>query len=214
MNTFECSYDSLAEVDTKQLYRAMFSSPLRMEVQANAGRIQQEGRESYRITYSGWEEDYKVSCLPENLMQIVASWPAVASLLFVDIKLSDFDLTTVSTLKRCGVWPRRIEAERQPASIIEHAKRLDDNGFVDAALDIVYDKVDTLLGKGEFEEVDALLKSVDPSSLSIDILLGLLTSSLPARTKLPSRGDLFIAVEKEVKRRGRWKNGLLSGLEN
>jgi hypothetical protein len=99
-------------------------------------------------------------------------------------------------------------------NFVEQAARLDKLGHTDAALDLIYDRIDTLLIAHEFDEVDAILESADLKILSIDVLLGLLTSTLPARTKLASRKAFFMAIEQEAKRRGEWEQGLLTGLEN
>jgi DNA repair exonuclease SbcCD ATPase subunit len=97
---------------------------------------------------------------------------------------------------------------------VEHANRLDKIGQTDAALDLIYDRIDTLLVKGKFEEVDSVLRDADPKRLSVDILLGLLTSTLPARTKLSTRAKFFAEVEREIRRRDQWEDGLLTGLES
>jgi hypothetical protein len=103
--------------------------------------------------------------------------------------------------------------EKKPADFIQHANRLDKHGRIDAALDLIYEKIDSLLRGGDFAEVDSILSRVETKSLSVDLLLGLLTSTLPARTKLPSRREFFARVEGEITERGELEDGLLTGLE-
>jgi hypothetical protein len=108
----------------------------------------------------------------------------------------------------------QIEPGKRTGDFVEHARRLDHHGRTDAALDLIYDQIDALMTGGKFEAIGSLLQRLDLGALSVDLLLGLLTSTLPARTKIPFRGDFFRAVESEIKRRGEWENGLLTGLEN
>jgi hypothetical protein len=111
---------------------------------------------------------------------------------------------------------RGVEAGRRPkaAAFVEHANRLDKLGKSDAALDLIYDRIDTLLLSHRYGDVDLMLREVSPELLSVDVLLGLLTSTLPARTKLPARAAFFAKVEREIRRTGAWEDGLLSGLES
>jgi len=58
------------------------------------------------------------------------------------------------------------------------------------------------------------LRQVDVRIFSTDLLLGILTATLPAKSKLPSRTPFFGKVEAIIKRRGEWEKGLLTGLES
>lgn len=104
--------------------------------------------------------------------------------------------------------------ETESERFIEQARRLDEKRRTDAALDIIYDNINNLLTEGDYQRIDAILSALDPEPLSVDILLGLLTSTLPARTKLSRRRDFFSKVEEELRRREGWEKGLLTGLES
>ncbi len=95
---------------------------------------------------------------------------------------------------------------------ISHANRLAATGEIDAALDLIYDQVDALLLKSEFGEIDSLLSQLNPEEISVDIMLGLLTSTLPPTTKLRNRRAFFLSVEREIKAREEWEPGILVGL--
>jgi hypothetical protein len=99
-------------------------------------------------------------------------------------------------------------------SFVQHANRLVKSGQIDAALDMIYDRIDAFLVSCNFQEVDLILRDVNPQGLSVDILLGLLTCTLPARTKLSRRAAFFVLVEQEIRRRGEWEVDLLTGLES
>ena len=92
--------------------------------------------------------------------------------------------------------------------------QLEKHGHIDSALDVLYDRVDDLLKAQQFTVLDDLLRQVDVDSISVDVLLGLLTATLPARSKLPARPKFFADVETSIKTRGAWENGLLAGLES
>jgi hypothetical protein len=91
---------------------------------------------------------------------------------------------------------------------------LEKHGHLDAALDVLYDRVDDLLKTKQFTVVDNLLSQASVGSFSVDVLLGLLTATLPARSKLQARAKFFAEVEASIKTRGEWENGLLAGLES
>ena len=96
---------------------------------------------------------------------------------------------------------------------IECAIKLTADGKADTALDIIYDKIGSMLNADKYKEVDLILESVDIKKLSVDILLGLLTTTFIAKTELKSRDSFFLRVEQIIKNRGEWEDGLLIGLE-
>lgn len=97
---------------------------------------------------------------------------------------------------------------------LQPVTQLERHGHVDAALDVLYDRVDDLLKASQFSAVDNLLRQADVASISVDVLLGLLTATLPARSKLPARAEFFADAEASIKARGEWEDGLLAGLES
>jgi hypothetical protein len=97
---------------------------------------------------------------------------------------------------------------------LQPVTQLEKRGNVDAALDVLYDRVDDLLKAKQFPAVDDLLRQANVGSISVDVLLGLLTATLPARSKLAARSRFFADVEASLKARGEWENGLLAGLES
>jgi hypothetical protein len=108
---------------------------------------------------------------------------------------------------------RRHPSTTKPESFIRRARRLDAQGRTDAALDLIYDSVDELLRSNQFPEIDAIVARVAVEDCSTDILLGLLTATLPARTKLLLRKHFFWAVDRNLKTRPEYEGGLLAGLE-
>jgi len=98
-------------------------------------------------------------------------------------------------------------------TFLEHAQRLADRGQTDASLDIIYDRIDEMLLAGEFDQVDRLLVDTSPNTLSVDLLLGVLTVTLPARKRLANRAAFFALVEQTLRERGALKESLLVGLE-
>lgn len=87
-------------------------------------------------------------------------------------------------------------------------------GHVDAALDVLYDRIDGLLKIKRFSALDELLQQAKPDQMSVDVILGLLTASLPAKTKLSARPRFFEEAEASLKKRADWEEGLLAGLES
>jgi hypothetical protein len=115
---------------------------------------------------------------------------------------------------------KRLQAkEKKGQSIalddfLQPVTQLEKGGHVDAALDVLYDRTDDLLKKNEFETIDALLQQAKVNLMSVDIILGLLTATLPVRSKLSARSKFYTEAEVSIKARGAWENGLLAGLES
>ena len=99
-------------------------------------------------------------------------------------------------------------------SFILRAQRLDNHGRTDAALDLIYDSIDDLMRNEEFPRLDSILARISITDLSTDILLGILTATLPAKSRLPARAELFNAIEQTIQQRGEYEEGLLIGLQN
>lgn len=78
-------------------------------------------------------------------------------------------------------------------------------------LDLIYDVIDDLLRKGDFEKVDKILQEIDVPELSTDNLLGFLTATLYA--ELPSRKEFFKKVHIELCFRNDYDDTILEGLE-
>ena len=77
-------------------------------------------------------------------------------------------------------------------------------GKTDTALDILYDAVDVHLRDGRFLMVNAWLKGMENNveNVPVNLLLGALTATLPAKSKLKCRVDLAAAVRKLLEQRG------------
>lgn len=65
---------------------------------------------------------------------------------------------------------------------------------MDSILDSIFDVIDEMLLAGKFEEVDALLKTIQLEKHSVEFLLGILTVTLRAKTHLLQRDSFFKKV--------------------
>jgi hypothetical protein len=108
---------------------------------------------------------------------------------------------------------RTPHLSRQVRSFVDDAQRLASQGKIDAALDLIYDRADEMLLAGELEALDALIEGLDVEQLSVDVLLGVLTITLPAKDKLTTRKEFFESVQRSLTDRGEYKEGLLTGLK-
>lgn len=61
-------------------------------------------------------------------------------------------------------------------------------------LDDLYDRMDSLFKKGEFEKCDLILKKIDIENEKDYILIGYLVATLPARNKLSYRNEFKAKV--------------------
>lgn len=99
-------------------------------------------------------------------------------------------------------------------SFILRAQRLDNHERTDAALDLIYDSIDDLMRNEQVQRLDSILASIPITDLSTEILLGILTATLPAKSRLPMRAGFFNAVEQTIRQRGEYEEGLLTGLQS
>jgi hypothetical protein len=100
-----------------------------------------------------------------------------------------------------------------------HLKRLqrDDvptgDASIQSALDQLYDHFDALFHSRSYEKVDEILQSLIVESMSTTMLIGYLTATLPAKSKLSHRAAFFRSVKRELAKRGDEDESLLQGLE-
>jgi len=96
---------------------------------------------------------------------------------------------------------------------LDRARRLDELGRIDSALDVVYNYIDEMLLAGKFSELDDRLSSTECDEYSVDLLLALLTITYAAKRHLPHRQRFYAQVEQSIRAKGEWEEGLLYGLE-
>lgn len=87
------------------------------------------------------------------------------------------------------------------------------NGKPDKALYLLYDSVDEMIQDCNIIDLNSILEHAKVDLLTDDIILGLLTATLPVKSKLPYRTQFFKLSEESLKRRGLFESGLLTGLE-
>src|SRR5881394_2173484 len=133
------------------------------------------------------------------------------------IKADSFEKRLGAELKKLAeqIESRYTDERKTPLDeFLQPVMQLERRGHIDAALDVLYDRMDALLKTKQFAAIDTLLHQANVDSLSIDVLLGLLTASLPARSQLPARSKFYAQAVTSIKRRGEWEDGLLDGLES
>ena len=97
---------------------------------------------------------------------------------------------------------------------LEEAERFVQQGFIDTGIDLVYDAVDELLRGGQFALCDSILSKTQATKHSDDILLAMLTATLPASSRLASRQWFLSQVVQVLRERGELNVALLAGLES
>jgi hypothetical protein len=96
----------------------------------------------------------------------------------------------------------REEANKLRYELDSHQRQLDElYGFMDWAMKM-----------GFIELIDFMLANVVCQRESADMLLGYLVSTLPVRSKLPSRERFCQEAERVFRSRGIWEPGMLNGL--
>lgn len=110
-----------------------------------------------------------------------------------------------------GIIPEFENAPRH--QLLRGVLELERNHRLESALDLLYDRVSHLLRSGRFDQLDFELAQITVEETSTDILLGILTATLPGRGRLRQRPDFFETVQEALVQRGELEDGLLTGLE-
>lgn len=83
---------------------------------------------------------------------------------------------------------------------------------IDDAIDIIYNGIDYLLRDGKFSECNSVLDKIDVDFHSLDIILSLLTATLPVRSRFKARKKLLQNIEAKLRKTGKYKESILTGL--
>lgn len=102
---------------------------------------------------------------------------------------------------------------RDTPTFLTQAADMQSEGKVHAALGLIYRHMDSEMRSGHFDRISRVLSGVDVARYSVEILIGLLTATLPAKDQLDSRPEFFGRVEAYLRATGEYEDGLLSGLE-
>ena len=105
-----------------------------------------------------------------------------------------------------------VQNELGKGGFVDGAARLEEAGLPDSALDIIYDRVDELLHNAEFEQCAQILDQLDETRYSTDILLALITTTFPAKSRIRTRAQFLGRVSEELRKRGENDVRLLAGL--
>jgi len=203
-------------LDPKSLWRQGAFFQAHEHVQINAGRQQQAGKKDYRDFFVAFIQRHAPFELKPGRYVQDASFRIARH--FLSGSYVTF-ARVVSLEYGSSDWVMVEHAERERPRLfanvlLQPVKELEKRGHIDAALDVLYSRIDRLFRAKEFASVDNLLQQVVVDSLTVDVLLGLLTSTLPAKSKLPARSKFYIEVEASIKKRNEWEDGLLTGLES
>ena len=90
---------------------------------------------------------------------------------------------------------------------------LDREETVDEALDLAFDQIDDAFLEGRFDWVDQFLKIADVESMSVSLLVGILTITVSAESKLRHRSEFRNRAENVIRKRGRYNDTILRDLQ-
>ena len=107
---------------------------------------------------------------------------------------------------------RSVAAQPSTLTWLAEAVVLAERGKKDESLDVIFDALDDLLLQSRFKECDEALTSMVTDRLSNAQLLTVLTATLQAKSRLPSRPDFVSRGKSTLRKRGADVKGLVSGL--
>lgn len=105
------------------------------------------------------------------------------------------------------------EEDQQLLESLYDRNQAADKNYDYYVLDKIYDWIDDLLSRGEFERVDSILESVDISRLDTPSSLGFLTLTTRAKDRMPNRQALFERMRQDLDDKGEETAAILRGLE-
>ncbi len=76
------------------------------------------------------------------------------------------------------------DAGRRRTGLIARAQRLEARGHIDQAIDLIYDHFDGLARMQNFRACEQLLDETDANELSTDLIVSVLTATLPWKSRL------------------------------
>jgi hypothetical protein len=91
-------------------------------------------------------------------------------------------------------------------SVADTAEKLLRNGYPERAIDHIHNSIENLMLDGKIRKVDLILRDINPNQYSVDVLISLLTATLPDKSKLGQRAGFYNRVEKSFEK-------LLKGLK-
>lgn len=86
-------------------------------------------------------------------------------------------------------------------NFIKASQLLEKEGHLDISLDVLYWRMHLLEQNEKYQEIDEILKKYSPESLTINGMLGLLTTTLMIHYILKERKNFFISCKKELEKR-------------
>jgi hypothetical protein len=96
--------------------------------------------------------------------------------------------------------------------LLEKIKSIQDN-YPLGSLDLLYDYMDDLIERKEFERIDEFLEIINVTQYTSSILLGFLVTSSWCKTKLKKRDNLLKRIEEQLKILGIYKDGMLDNFK-
>jgi len=220
--SFQSGQRSLPSVNNpKELYSDFRNKSGREHVQQNLCRIVisdlQIAADSHRISKAVWfvvnaeENSSLFEHMLTSLRREMSHEPMLLTLIEDDKVFRKPSSPRTEKILRVLARPSGKEVKLAQPSLIERLRELEATSR-DQALDLLYDEIDDFLTESKFDELNQLLANVRVESLSIHLLLGLLTATLPARSKLSAREELRTRVEIDLRQRGIYRDSLLAGL--
>lgn len=109
---------------------------------------------------------------------------------------------------------QEIQPEMSFSDALDKAREHSADGKTAKALSVIFDVVDDHFLAGDFQSIDDTLKDLDPETLDISTRIGVLTITLAAKHRLPSRPDFFDRVAKSLENETpERQQGLIGGLK-
>lgn len=85
-------------------------------------------------------------------------------------------------------------------STVQHI--MSETDFDAVTLDELFDNIDKMMLAGDFHTLDMLMEGTDVSKCNETYLLGMLSMTKVAKSKLAKRSDFFLRVKEELSKRG------------
>lgn len=160
--------------------------------------------------YPNEEEIYFELFLNDWLPLYKKVWRALKYIFGYHCKYGHWENATLnlqSMMRLRDLLDKYINSIPEISKVIIRAKEEEEKGNVNEAIKMIYDSFNDMLNEGKFDEIDNFFFGRSPYYFSTNLILAILTVTLPAKAKLKRRGDFFTLAKRYL------SNEKLEGLE-
>jgi len=192
------------EIESDPIYRAE-------DAEATLNFFEHSDARTFDLFRGLLQQRLYVEVLKRRVILVASCLPELRGVIY------EHNLLSSDRLQLPAPQPHGVTREQRERGTDEErfdtARKLIESGKVDQGLDVLYGAVDNILYSGDYSTLNDALESTHVAGAPLDFLLGMLTASLPVKTRLAARPAFFAKVKDVLSQQADYKEDLLAGLE-